>query len=254
MSLPNPLDHFKPVTEADLTAPSPNDWLTWRRGWDAHGFESLKEVTPANVARLQLAWSWTLPAGSMENVPLVRDGTMFVQGYGDVVQALNASTGDLLWQYNHVLEPGRPFYKRGIALAGDWLYFGTSDVHIVALDVHTGKMVWDTKIGDAKIREGLNGGPLVAAGRVMVGTAGTGVGAKPGGPQLVGLDAQTGQEVWRIGTIAKPGEPGGESWNGCAVRCAQRRFGVDAGQLRSANEACVLPAPATPMTPVLRCR
>ena len=48
----------------------------------------------------------------------------------------------------------------------------------------------------------------------MVGTTGTGVGAKPGGPQLVGLDAATGKEVWRLGTIAKPGENGGNSWNG----------------------------------------
>ncbi len=131
------------------------------------------------------------------------------------MQALNAKTGDLLWQYNHALEPGvAPFLKRGIALWGDKLYFATSDVHVVALDARTGTRVWDTKIGDAQTREGINGGPLLAAGMVLVGTTGTGVGAKPGGPQLVGLDAQTGEKRWQIGTIAKPGEPGGDSWNG----------------------------------------
>ncbi|MEJ1963804.1 MAG: PQQ-binding-like beta-propeller repeat protein [Gammaproteobacteria bacterium] len=215
VSLPNPLDHFTPVGKTDLSNPPPQDWLTWRRGWNGHGFSPLAKITPANVKGLQLAWSWTLPAGSTESVPLVRDGTMFMLGYGEIVQALNAQTGDLLWQYNHTLEPGvTPFLKRGIALWGDLLFFGTSDVHVVALNARTGALVWDTKIGNAKVREGLNGGPLVADGKVMVGTTGTGVGAKPGGPQIVGLDAQTGKELWRIGTIAKPGEPGGDSWNG----------------------------------------
>jgi len=215
VSLPNPLERFTPVAAADLTNPPAQDWLTWRRGWNAHGFSPLKQVTAANASNLRLVWSWTLPAGSTEGVPLVRDGTLFVQGFGDTVQALNAETGDLLWQYTPVLEPGvAPFQKRGIALWGEQLYLGTSDVHVIALNVRTGKPVWDTKIGDNKIREQLNGGPLVAEGMVMVGTAGTGIGAKPGGPQLVGLEAATGREVWRLGTIARPGEPGGESWNG----------------------------------------
>ncbi len=215
VSLPNPLEHFTPVGKADLADPPSQDWLTWRRGWNAHGFSPLTQITAANASGLRLVWSWTLPAGSAESVPLVRDGTLFMQAFGEIVQALNAETGDLLWQYNHVLEPGvAPFQKRGIALWGEQLYFGTSDVHVVALNVHTGKLVWDTKIGDNKIREQLNGGPLVAEGKVMVGTAGTGIGAKPGGPQLVGLDAATGKELWRLGTIAKPGEPGGDSWNG----------------------------------------
>ena len=214
VTLPNPLDHFTPVGKVDLANPPAQDWLTWRRGWDAHGFSPLRQITAANAANLRLVWSWTLPEGSTETVPLVRDGTMFVLGYGDIVQALNARTGDLLWQYNHALEPGAtPFVKRGLALWGDLLYFGTSDVHVVALNARTGAMVWDTRIGDFKRHEGLSGGPLVAEGKVMTGTTGTGVNAHFGGPQLVGLDAATGKELWRLGTIAKPGAPGGDSWN-----------------------------------------
>jgi alcohol dehydrogenase (cytochrome c) len=213
--VPNSLDHFTPVGKDDLTHPPAQDWLTWRRGWDAHGFSPLKQITAANAANLRLVWSWTLPEGSTESVPLVRDGTMFVLGFGDIVQAINARTGDLLWQYNHILEAGAaPVIKRGLALWGDRLYFGTSDVHVVALNARTGAMVWDTRIGDFKRHEGLSGGPLVAEGKVMTGTTGTGVNARFGGPQLVGLDAVTGKELWRIGTIARPGEPGGNSWNG----------------------------------------
>jgi alcohol dehydrogenase (cytochrome c) len=215
LQLPNPLEQFVPVGNADLADPPPQDWLTWRRGWDAHGFSPLNEITPANAGSLRLAWSWTLPAGSAEAVPLVRDGTMFVLSYGEIVQAIDAQSGDLLWQYNYSLEPGAaPFVKRGLALWGERLYFGTSDVHVVALNARTGTLVWDRKIGDFTRHEGLSAGPLVADGIVMVGTTGTGVSARFGGPQLVGLDASSGRELWRLGTIAKPGEPGGDSWNG----------------------------------------
>ncbi len=80
VSLPNPLEHFTPVGKDDLSNPPAQDWLTWRRGWDAHGFSPLAQITPSNASGLQLVWSWTLPAGSTEGVPLVRDGTMFMQG------------------------------------------------------------------------------------------------------------------------------------------------------------------------------
>ena len=214
-TLPNPLTGFTPVTHEDLASPPAKDWLTWRRGWDAHGASPLAQISASNVANLRFAWSWTLPSGSAQAAPLVRDGTLFVEGFGDIVQAIDAKSGDLLWQYAHPVERGAaPSAKRGIALWGDRLYIGTSDVHVVALDARTGKVVWDTRVGDFKAREGLTGGPLVADGRVMIGTTGTGVGAKPGGPQFIGLDAESGTELWRIGTIAKPGEPGGESWNG----------------------------------------
>ncbi len=196
--LPNPLDHFTPVGKADLASPPAQDWLTWRRGWDGHGFSPLQQITAANASNLRLVWSWTLPEGSTETVPLVRDGTMFVLGYGDVIQALNAQTGDLLWQYNHALEPGAtPFVKRGLALWGDLLYFGTSDVRVVALNVRTGAMVWDTKIGDFRRHEGLSGGPLVAAGKVITGTTGTGVNARFGRAAAGGPGRGHGQ-----GTVA----------------------------------------------------
>jgi alcohol dehydrogenase (cytochrome c) len=212
---PTPLAKFEAVTDAAIATPPAGDWLTWRRSYDAQGFSPLDEIDTRNVADLRLAWSWTLPAGSAESVPLVRDGTIFVQAYGDIVQALDAKTGDLLWQYTHTLESGAaPFHKRGLALYGDRLYLATSDVHVVALDVATGEPVWDTRVGDFHVREGINGGPLVARGKVLIGTTGTGVGAKPGGPQIVGLDEQSGKILWRLGTIARPGEPGGESWNG----------------------------------------
>ena len=221
---PNPFDGFTPISDAQLVEPAAQDWLTWRRSYDAHGFSPLSQITARNVSGLRVAWSWTLPPGSSESTPLVHDGVMFVQGSNDRVQALDARTGDLLWQDERRLPQGvAGSFKRGLALHGNRLYMATSDVHVIALDAKTGLLVWEQTVGDPKVREQIGGGPLVARGKVMIGTVGTGVGAKPGGPEIVGLDAETGRIAWRVHTIAQPGTPGGDSWNGMPL---QRRSGA----------------------------
>jgi alcohol dehydrogenase (cytochrome c) len=216
----NPLQTLTPVTDAMLGSPADGEWLTWRRGVDSTGFSPLKQVTKGNVAELRLAWSWSLPNGPNESTPLVHDGVMFVHGFGDKVQALDAESGDLLWQYSRRLPKDRPAtVKRGIALYGGRVYVPTSDAHIVALDAKTGNVVWDEAVADPKAGYGMTGGPLVAKGKVMIGTTGR----APGGNFIVALDANSGREAWRFNTIAKPGEPGGNTWNGLA---AEKRNGA----------------------------
>ncbi len=213
-SRPNPLDRITPVTDAMLNAPAEGDWLTWRRAFDAQGFSPLRQITKDNVSRLRVAWSWSLPNGPNETTPLVHDGVMFLHGYGDKVQALDAATGDLLWQYSRRMPTGAPTtVKRALALYGDRLFVPTSDTHIVALDVKTGKELWATAIGDYTKGFGMTGGPLVAKGKVMIGTNGR----APGGNYIMALDTATGQEAWRFYTIARPNEPGGNSWNGLTL-------------------------------------
>ena len=90
------------------------------------------------------------------------------------------------------------------------MLIATSDVHVVALDVHSGKVVWDKAVVDSKGGYAMTGGPTIVRGKVIVGTNGR----APGGNFIVALDAKTGEESWRFNTIAKPGEPGGDSWNG----------------------------------------
>jgi alcohol dehydrogenase (cytochrome c) len=212
---PTPLDDYAPVTDELLRAPPPDEWLMWRRTYDTHGFSPLSQIHARNVQRLQIAWTWSLPPGSNESVPLVHDGVLFAWAFGDELQALDAKTGDLLWHYTHPLEQGAaPNHKRGIALYGANVYAGTSDAHVIALDAKTGKLVWDTEVADFSRRESISAGPLVARGKVMIGTTGTGVGAALGGPQIVALDAASGEVQWRVPTIARPGTPGGDSWNG----------------------------------------
>jgi alcohol dehydrogenase (cytochrome c) len=207
----NPLANSTPVTDAALTNPSPNDWLSWRRTLDDLGFSPLTGVTKDNVAQLQLVWSLALPPGPNAATPLVHDGVIYVHAFGDHLQALDAATGAELWHYARQLpENARPTLKRNIALYGDKVYLPTSDVHVVALNAKTGAVVWDTPITEPGSGFGLTGGPLVAHGKVMQGVNGQ----APGGAYIVGLDADTGKEAWRFYTIARPGEPGGDSWNG----------------------------------------
>jgi alcohol dehydrogenase (cytochrome c) len=205
----NPLDKITPVTDAMLQNPPAGEWLTWRRGFDDHGFSPLKQITKSNVNNLRVAWTWTLSPGTNEGTPLVHDGVMFLHSPGDKLQALDAATGDLLWQYARILPPGvNAGNKRAISIYGNKVYMATSDVHAVALDVKTGRVVWDQPLVEER---GFNvsGGPLVAKGKVMIGTSGR-VGGKN---YIVALDAETGNFAWRFNTIAQPGEPGGDTWN-----------------------------------------
>ena len=209
--LPNPLDNITSVTDELLRNPPASEWLTWRRTYDDHGFSPLKQITKGNVGELRVSWAWSLPNGKNETTPLEHDGVIFVSGYGDSVQALNAATGDLLWQYSRLL-PGdaRLQVRRNLGLYRDKLLLPTSDDHVVALDVKTGAVAWDSAVADYRKGWDVTGGPLVAQGKVMLGV----VGQSPGGGAIVALDFDTGKEVWRFNTIARPGEPGGESWNG----------------------------------------
>jgi len=213
---PNPINKLTPVTDAQLQNPPPGEWLTWRRTYDDLGFSPLKQINKSNVGQLRSTWTWSLPPGANEATPLVHDGVIFVHASGDHVQALDAVTGDLLWEYSRQLpKPKTGFLnlvKRNIAIYQNHILLETSDLHVVALDTRTGEVAWDHEVfnRDDNPRMMMTGGPLVAKGKVIVGT----VGATPGGNWIIALDAATGKEAWRFDTIARPGEPGGNSWNG----------------------------------------
>src|SRR5437879_6605647 len=91
---------FRPITEAMLRNPAPGDWLNWRRTDNAWGYSSLDQINRQNVQQLQLAWSWAMDdTGANEATPLGYDGIMYLPNPRGVIQALDAATGDLIWQY-----------------------------------------------------------------------------------------------------------------------------------------------------------
>jgi alcohol dehydrogenase (cytochrome c) len=207
------LDAMTPVIETMLKTAPPADWLHWRRTYDAHGFSPLDEIERRNVAKLALAWSWSLPKGENMMAPIVHDGVMFTYSHGDVVEALDAGTGDLLWRFERKVQDGATFQgKKGVAIAGDAILVPTSDMRVLALHARTGTVLWEHAI-DTGGQTGfqIKSAPVVAAGKVIIGVNGF---TTRGGNFVVALDLKSGREAWRFNTVARPGEPGGNSWNG----------------------------------------
>jgi alcohol dehydrogenase (cytochrome c) len=145
---------------------------------------------------------------------------MYLPNPGGVIQALDAAGGDLIWEYrpddrSSGQRGGGDVDLRGIqrnlAVFGDRIFGTTSDAHIIALDARTGKRLWDTAVADPKLGYSYTSGPIVVRGKVIAGMTGCSR-YKDDVCFISAHDAATGKEVWRTSTIAKPGEPGGETW------------------------------------------
>ncbi|MEQ1855352.1 MAG: PQQ-binding-like beta-propeller repeat protein [Longimicrobiales bacterium] len=197
---------FVPVTDEMLTNPDPADWPMMRGNYHAHSYSALDEVNAGNVGGLQLEWVWSMDDGSSEPAPLVYGGVVYLINPGNVIQALDGRTGDLIWQ--HETGPDNDQDMRGIAIYGDKIIQATTDARIVALDARTGEQVWETQIQEGNSN---SSGPIVADGKVISGLASC---ATYGSSRcfISAYDANTGAPLWRFNTIAEAGEPGGDTW------------------------------------------
>ena len=99
----NAANALSPVTDTMLRNPPTSDWLLWRRTYDGYGYSPLDPINKDNVKNLQPVWTWSLTPGATETTPIVHDGVLFIFNYADKVQALNAATGDLVWEYRRDL-------------------------------------------------------------------------------------------------------------------------------------------------------
>ena len=96
-------DDFVPVTDAMLQDPADEDWLMWRRTLDGWGYSPLDQIDRGNVADLRLVWTRALNAGSQQGTPLAYRGVLYMPNPGDVIQAIDAATGDLIWEHRRDL-------------------------------------------------------------------------------------------------------------------------------------------------------
>ena len=207
-----PIAERVPVTDAMLRDPDPDDWLMYRRTWDGWGHSPLDRIDRGNVGGLQLAWVWAMGDGRNQPTPLVYDGVMYLASPGNVVQALDAADGTLLWEYRRPLpEALRGANSRNLAIYGDKLYMGTRDAFVAALDSRTGDLAWETRMADHADGYANSSGPIVAGGRVVNGINGCSR-FMPDSCFVTAHDAATGEELWRRLTIAAPGDPGGDTW------------------------------------------
>ena len=206
------VESLTPVTDALLADPPPGDWINWRRTRNGHGYSTLDQVTRDNVAGLKLAWSLSIRPGNHQTTPLVHDGVMFLASPGNVVQAIDAATGDVIWVYRTRL-PEDVFggANRTLALYGDKLFLATADAALVALDARTGAEVWRTVRADYSQGFRQNGGPVIANGVLITGTNGCDRYTEQT-CFITGHNPDTGEELWRTSTIALPGDPNDGSW------------------------------------------
>jgi PQQ-dependent dehydrogenase (methanol/ethanol family) len=225
------LKRFTAISDAVAQNPGPNDWLMWRRTYNSWGYSPLKQIDTTNVRQLQLAWAWTHEPGNQEAAPLVRDGVMYLAQSNNVVHALDAANGNLIWEYRHPLPTLKGSYVRrqlvrarnSIALYGDRVFLAAGDARVVALDARTGKVVWNVQVADYNVGFNYTAGPLVVRGKVIAGISGCTTPDTGGGCFLTAHDAETGRELWRTYTIPRPGDPAEASWNG--VPLEQRKGG-----------------------------
>ncbi len=215
----NAVPNFTPLTQDELNNPDPGDWLMLRGNYRGWGYSQLDEVNKDNVQGLRMVWSRAMPAGnSNQAVALAHDGTVFLGGLYDTVQAINGATGELIWQYARDLPEDTAFLgtwgrkNRSVALYGDKVFVVTWDNFVVALDAASGQVVWETDRGG-----GVAGGIANSTGPIVVNNvvvAGSTCQLSPNGCYVTGHDVANGEELWRNEFIPRPGQPGDETWGG----------------------------------------
>ena len=216
--------NYQNVTDDMLKNPSPNDWLMYRGNYSGWSFSKQDQITPQNVNQLQLKWMLAMnDGGTNETTPIVHNGVMFLLSAGNTVQAINAVTGEVIWQNNigpapRNLEPGGSSDEtRSIALYNDKVIVPTPQGKLYGLDARTGKVDWQTWISDpSKPDEGQHGntgGVIVAHGKAIVGLVNCGRIPQQAHCYISAYDANTGQRAWKFVTVALKGQPGGDTWN-----------------------------------------
>ncbi|HKB95244.1 MAG TPA: PQQ-binding-like beta-propeller repeat protein, partial [Rhizomicrobium sp.] len=205
--------NYVDVTDDMLTHPVDGEWLMYRRNYQGWSFSPLKQITPDNVKNLTLKWAWNMNEGGASQVtPIVHAGVMFLSNTSNTVQALDARTGELIWE-NRIGPVSKIAYggTRSLAVYHDKVYVATTDAMIHALDARTGKIVWENALGTPNNSN--TGGVMVMRGKVLTGLTGCD-NYSENNCYISGFDADTGKPAWRFHTTALEGQPGGDTWNG----------------------------------------
>ncbi|MGH9236731.1 MAG: PQQ-binding-like beta-propeller repeat protein [Vicinamibacterales bacterium] len=195
------------------------DWPSYNGGPDGSRYSPLAQIDRSTVERLAPKWMFTLPNTSRPQVtPVVVGGVMYVTSANEC-WAIDAGSGREIWRYQRPRTKGlignaAGGVNRGVGVAGDRLFMVTDHAHVIALDRHTGALLWDTEMADWRQNYNATGAPLPVGNLVITGTSGGDEGVRG----FVGAyDQATGKEVWRFWTVPAPGERGSETWQGKGI-------------------------------------
>jgi len=205
------VQNFVPLTDAALRDPDPADWPMMRRDYGAHSYSPLDQINTSNVQDLKLEWVWSMKTGDSEPAPLVYGGVVYLINPSNIIQAIDAKTGELIWE--HHSGPANRQDMRNIAIYNDKIIQATTDSRLIALDARTGEKVWETVVADVSKGFVNSSGPIIADGKIIQGQAGC---ARyiPENCFLTAHDANTGERLWEFNTIAQSADPGGDTWGG----------------------------------------
>jgi alcohol dehydrogenase (cytochrome c) len=194
-----------------------DQWLTYSGTYDGHRFTSLDQITPTSVDKLRLRWVRQLSIDGddpVESTALVLNGVIFTTPGASKVLALDAKSGETIWEYSRHLPPQLPLccrkVNRGLAVLDGTLYLGTLDGSLVGLNASTGAVSWETQVVKPDEGYSLTGAPLVVQQSVIVGVAGGDYGARG---FVAAFDAKNGALRWRFDTVPGPGAFGHDTWS-----------------------------------------
>ena len=201
---------------------NPSDWLTYHGTYKSWHYSGLDQINTSNIKNLKVAWSHVTPKSTrgLQTFPLAADGIVYYSGAYNQVFALDGATGDMIWAYKQKLNDDlvskqtHSPYNRGIALGMGNIYMGTLDGKLVAIDIKTGMLKWETPLIDsAKLTVGFTGAPLLANGKIIIGSQG---GEWPYRGPIFGVDAVTGKLAWTFFTVGGNDEndPARKTWGG----------------------------------------
>jgi PQQ-dependent dehydrogenase (methanol/ethanol family) len=190
----------------NLTKPPAKEWPTYGGDWGNTRYSSLKGIDTSNVARLGGAWTMPMQAESSTATPVVANGVMYIIA-GVHVYALDARDGSKRWTYQSDVS----LAPRAVSIGEGLVFVGTRDGSITALNIETGKQVWNSFIGEEPKRLGqmISGSPGYIDGKVIAGLANGDFGLRG---RIVALEAKSGKILWRFDTIPAPGELGSDTW------------------------------------------
>jgi quinohemoprotein ethanol dehydrogenase len=186
------------------------NWFVKGGNFRGEHFSALRQVTNGNVDELGLAWSSDLPVpDGLSATPIVVDGVIYISGAYSLVFAVDAASGNVLWQYDpdvraHLAEdPGMSWIarvNRGVAVWQGKVFVTTADCRLIALDAGSGEPVWSEQTCDRSLGYAISDSPYVGGDLVFVGNAGSESGEKNRG-YVSAYEAATGKLRWRFFTV-----------------------------------------------------
>ena len=188
------------------------DWPTYNGDTRGNRYTTMTQIDKTNVARLSPKWVFAIPGTThSQATPVVVAGIMYIAAHNECF-ALDAGTGRQIWHYQRPHTPAAVNdVNRGVGVAGDRVFMETDDAHVLALDRHTGDLLWETTLDDWQKNYSATSAPLPVGDLLIAGVTGGEHGANG---FVAALEQNTGKEVWRFWTVPKPGTPGSETWDG----------------------------------------